>query len=343
MIQLQHLSKAFSSARATIHALNDVTLEIPSGEIFGVIGKTGAGKSTLIRCVNLLEQPSKGKVIIEGVNLCGLTSRQLRAERRSIGMIFQHFNLLESRTVYENITFPLELTKQSKESIKATVEPLLELVGLSERQHAYPRQLSGGQKQRVAIARALATKPKLLLCDEATSALDPETTQSILALLKKINREFNLTILLITHEMDVVKSICDRVGVLSQGSLIEQGTVIEIFTEPKKEETKSLTQKSLHLELPNYLKERLQNHYKAGLNPIVRLAYVGASANEPVIAHLQKQFNVAVSILQADLESIHDSVIGFTVCQLMGEQEACSKSIQYLVDSGIKVEIIGYV
>ncbi len=343
MIQLQHLSKSFSAARTTIHALNDITLEIPSGEIFGVIGKTGAGKSTLIRCVNLLEQPSNGKVVIEGVDLCTLSPCELRAQRKSIGMIFQHFNLLESRTVYENVAFPLELSRQSNQSIKETVEPLLELVGLSDRQNAYPHQLSGGQKQRVAIARALATKPKLLLCDEATSALDPETTQSILALLKKINREFNLTILLITHEMDVVKSICDRIGVLSQGKLVEQGTVIEIFTEPKKEETKSLTQKSLHLELPNYLQERLSKEYQEGLNPIVRLAYVGASANEPVIAHLQKQFNVAVSILQADLESIHDSVIGFTVCQLVGEQEACSESIQYLIDSGIKVEVVGYV
>lgn len=343
MIQLQHLSKAFSSNRSTIHALNDVNLEISSGEIFGVIGKTGAGKSTLIRCVNLLEQPTTGKVIIRGVDLCELSPHELRAQRRSIGMIFQHFNLLESRTVYENVAFPLELLKFSKESIKTTILPLLKLVGLSERQDAYPSQLSGGQKQRVAIARALATKPKLLLCDEATSALDPETTQSILELLKKINREFNLTILLITHEMDVVKSICDRVGVLSDGKLIEQGTVIEIFTEPKKEETKKLTQKSLHLELPNYLKERMKNEYAKGLTPIVRLAYVGASANEPVIAHLQKQFNVAVNILQADLESIHDSVIGFTVCQLMGEPDDCAKAIQYLRNSGIKVEVLGYV
>ncbi len=343
MIQLQRLSKTFSAAKSKVHALHDVSLNIPSGEIFGVIGKTGAGKSTLIRCVNLLEQPTKGRVIVDDVDLCALSKDQLRVERRSIGMIFQHFNLLESRTVYENVSFPLELSKQSKQSIKETVGPLLELVGLSDRQHAYPHQLSGGQKQRVAIARALATKPKLLLCDEATSALDPETTQSILSLLKKINQEFNLTILLITHEMDVVKSICDRVGVLSHGELVEHGSVIEIFTEPKTEDAKSLTQKSLHLELPNYLKERMQESYADGLSPIVRLAYVGASANEPVIAHLQKQFNVAVSILQADLESIHDSVVGFTVCQLVGKREDCTNSIQYLVDSGIKVEVVGYV
>ncbi len=343
MIQLQQLSKNYFSANHSIRALSNITLAVKAGEIFGVIGKTGAGKSTLIRSVNLLERPSEGRVMIDGVDLCQLSPKALRDHRHQIGMIFQHFHLLESRTVYQNIAFPLELLKHSKQFIKETVGPLLELVELTDHKDYYPHQLSGGQKQRVAIARALATKPKLLLCDEATSALDPETTQSILQLLKKVNREFNLTILLITHDMDVIKVICDRVGVLSHGCLVEEGSVLDIFTEPKASETKRLTQSALHIELPAYLQEKLQEDYQEGLYPIVRLAFLGKSANEPVISNLQKKFHVNVNILRADLEFIHEAMVGLTVCQLLGEPKDCAQSIQYLLGLGLKVEVLGYV
>jgi D-methionine transport system ATP-binding protein len=233
MIELRNITKRFIQKKKETVALNGVSLHVPKGKIFGVIGSSGAGKSTLIRTVNLLERPTSGEVIIDGVNLLNLSSSELAKERRQIGMIFQHFNLLSSKTVFENIAFPLQLDNTPKEAIKQRVLELLNLVGLSEKQHDYPSSLSGGQKQRVAIARTLATNPKVLLCDEATSALDPATTLSILTLLKDINTRLNITILLITHEMNVVKRICDEVAIISEGQLIEQGPVAEVFTNPQ--------------------------------------------------------------------------------------------------------------
>ena len=233
MIELRNITKQFIQKNKETLALNGVSLHVPKGKIFGVIGSSGAGKSTLIRTVNLLERPTSGEVIIDGVNLLNLSSSELAKERRQIGMIFQHFNLLSSKTVFENIAFPLQLDNTPKEAIKQRVLELLNLVGLSEKQHDYPSSLSGGQKQRVAIARTLATNPKVLLCDEATSALDPATTLSILTLLKDINTRLNITILLITHEMNVVKRICDEVAIISEGQLIEQGPVAEVFTNPQ--------------------------------------------------------------------------------------------------------------
>ena len=233
MIELKNITKRFIQKKKETVALNGVSLHVPKGKIFGVIGSSGAGKSTLIRTVNLLERPTSGEVIIDGVNLLSLSSRELAKERRQIGMIFQHFNLLSSKTVFENIAFPLQLDNTPKEVIKQRVLELLNLVGLSEKQYDYPSSLSGGQKQRVAIARTLATNPKVLLCDEATSALDPATTLSILTLLKDINTRLNITILLITHEMNVVKRICDEVAIISEGQLIEQGPVAEVFANPK--------------------------------------------------------------------------------------------------------------
>ncbi|HXO75314.1 MAG TPA: ATP-binding cassette domain-containing protein, partial [Puia sp.] len=241
-----------------MHALTDVSLEIAEGEIFGVIGSSGAGKSTLIRCINLLERPTTGNVIVGGQDLVSLSSRELTRTRRRIGMIFQHFNLLSSRTVFENVAFPLELSGTPKEEITRRVTELLTLVGLLEKQSDYPVSLSGGQKQRVAIARTLANNPTVLLCDEATSALDPETTRSILALLKDINRRFRITILLITHEMNVVKAICDRVAVISEGQLIEQGTVREIFSHPRTELTREFIKSSLHFSVPLEYELRLK-------------------------------------------------------------------------------------
>lgn len=238
MIELNHITKHFNHKNRQVVALDDVSLTVPEGRIFGVIGASGAGKSTLIRCVNLLERPSSGTVTVDGKALMKLSPSELARERRHIGMIFQHFNLLSSRTVFQNIAFPLELDGQSKQEISKRVYELLALVGLEDKAQDYPARLSGGQKQRVAIARTLASNPRVLLCDEATSALDPATTKSILALLKDINRRLNITILLITHEMRVVKNICDEVAVISSGKLIEQGPVDEVFSNPKHELTK---------------------------------------------------------------------------------------------------------
>ena len=233
MITFKNISKTFRGSGGLVHALSDVSLHVPEGCIYGVIGSSGAGKSTLIRCANLLEAPTEGEVLVAGQNLVELSSAELRKARREIGMIFQHFNLLSSRTVYQNIALPLELAGQSAAEIEKAITPLLELVGLEDKRNSYPSQLSGGQKQRVAIARALASQPKVLLCDEATSALDPQTTVSILNLLRDINKKLGLTILLITHEMDVVKSICDRVAILSQGRVIEENDVESFFLSPK--------------------------------------------------------------------------------------------------------------
>jgi D-methionine transport system ATP-binding protein len=338
MLQIKELNKKFNETLV----LQDISLNVKHGEIFGVIGKSGTGKSTLIRCVNLLEVPSGGHVIIDDIDLTTLSAKKLRQERRQIGMVFQHFNLLESRTAYENIALPLELIGENKRSIKQRVLSLLELVNLADRANHYPRQLSGGQKQRVAIARALITNPKLLLCDEPTSALDPESTDSILQLLKKINQKLNLTILLITHEMNIIKNLCDRVAILDGGYLIEEGSVVEIFTTPKSKITKALTQSALRFELPAYLRDNLHAEYKNGLNPIVQLTFVGSAANEPVIAALLKQFDVTASILQADLESIHGASVGFLICKLIGENDAIKNAISYLNNTNIKVEVIGY-
>ena len=250
MIELNNVTKTFHKQHGAVTALSGLSLEVARGEIFGVIGSSGAGKSTLIRCVNLLERPTSGKVIVDGQDLLQLSSRRLAQERRHIGMIFQHFNLLSSRTVYGNVAFPLELSHTPKEEINGRVAELLALVGLQNKQFDYPANLSGGQKQRVAIARTLATNPKVLLCDEATSALDPETTRSILALLKDINRRFRITILLITHEMNVVRAICDKVAIISEGKLIEQGAVNEVFSNPRTELTRNFITSSLHFNTP---------------------------------------------------------------------------------------------
>ncbi|MBP1764224.1 MAG: Sulfate-transporting ATPase, partial [Firmicutes bacterium] len=238
MIELKEIKKEYHGASGSIHALKGIDLGVKAGEIYGIIGKSGAGKSTLIRCINMLEKPSSGNVVVDGEDITLLSERQLRETRKKIGMIFQHFNLISSRTVYDNVAFPLELAGKSKQEIEAEVLPLLELVGLSDRMNRYPAELSGGQKQRVAIARALANHPKVLLCDEATSALDPQTTRSILELLKDINRKFQLTIVLITHEMQVIKEICDRVAVIEGGLIIEQGAVVEVFTRPQSATTR---------------------------------------------------------------------------------------------------------
>lgn len=252
MIELKNVSKVYYKKGGNVDALSDISLRVDKGEIYGVIGSSGAGKSTIIRCINLLEKPTKGRVIIDGQDLGALSARQLALARRNIGMIFQHFNLLSSRTVFGNVALPLELDRTPKKEIDRRVRELLEWVDLSAKANDYPASLSGGQKQRVAIARTLASKPHILLCDEATSALDPETTLSILSLLKDINKNFGITILLITHEMNVVRAICDKVAVIADGRLIEEGKVNEVFSSPRSIFTKRLIASSLHYDIASW-------------------------------------------------------------------------------------------
>lgn len=343
MIELKNISKNFHQKNRVVSALSDVSLKVPQGKIFGVIGTSGAGKSTLIRCVNLLERPTSGEIIVDGKSLLQLSNAQLAIERRQIGMIFQHFNLLSSRTVFENVAFPLELVGASKDAIRTRVFELLELVGLAEKANDYPASLSGGQKQRVAIARTLANNPKVLLCDEATSALDPATTRSILNLLKDINRRLNITILLITHQMEVVKSICDEVAVISHGKLIEQGSVGEIFADPKHELTKEFIASSLHLDIPRVYQERLQKEDAEGLSPLLRLEMTGKSVNEPVISEVSRLFDTNFKIVSAQMDQAGDVNFGVMLIELSGKRENYEAAIEYFISKHIKTEIIGYV
>ncbi|WP_165310566.1 methionine ABC transporter ATP-binding protein MetN [Vibrio ziniensis] len=343
MIEISHVNKVFYQGTKEINALKDINLSIQQGTIFGVIGSSGAGKSTLIRCVNMLERPTNGSVIVDGVDLTKLSLKQLSEARRNIGMIFQHFNLLSSRTVFENIALPLELAGQSANHIDKKVSELLQLVGLAEKRDTYPSNLSGGQKQRVAIARALASDPKVLLCDEATSALDPATTQSILELLKEINRKLNITILLITHEMDVVKSICHEVAIIGDGELVEKGTVGEIFAHPKTELAHQFIRSTLDLSIPDDYQARLQQTRVEGSYPLVRLEFTGATVDAPLMSQISRKFNIDVSILSSDLDYAGGVKFGMMVAEIFGNEENDNAAIQYLRDNKVKVEVLGYV
>ena len=343
MIEISHVNKVFYQGTKEINALKDINLNIQQGTIFGVIGSSGAGKSTLIRCVNMLERPTNGSVIVDGVDLTKLSSKQLSEARRNIGMIFQHFNLLSSRTVFENVALPLELAGKSVSHIKKKVSELLQLVGLSEKRDTYPSNLSGGQKQRVAIARALASDPKVLLCDEATSALDPATTQSILELLKEINRKLNITILLITHEMDVVKSICHEVAIIGDGELVEKGSVGDIFAHPKTELAHQFIRSTLDLSIPDDYQARLQPTRVQGSYPLVRLEFTGATVDAPLMSQISRKFNIDVSILSSDLDYAGGVKFGMMVAEIFGDEENDNAAIQYLRDNKVKVEVLGYV
>jgi D-methionine transport system ATP-binding protein len=343
MIVLKNITKQFHQKNREITALSDVSLTVPKGKIYGVIGASGAGKSTLIRCVNLLERPTSGEVIVDGLNLISLSPALLAKERRQIGMIFQHFNLLSSRTVSENIAFPLELDNVPKEQIQHRVAELLALVGLEDKGKDYPANLSGGQKQRVAIARTLASNPKVLLCDEATSALDPATTKSILTLLKDINKRLNITILLITHEMDVVKSICDEVAVISAGKLIEQGTVSEIFAHPKADLTREFIASSLKINIPETYLERLSDTLSADKRPLLKLEFTGQSVDDPVLSEVSRLFNLNNNIIYAQIEYAGGVKFGAMVIEVFGTQEDSLKAIAYYENKQIKVEVLGYV
>ena len=343
MIDLVNVEKTYYSKAGDIHALHKTSLSIKAGEIFGIIGLSGAGKSTLVRCINMLEKPTAGQVFVDGQELTAMTEKQLRKARQSIGMIFQHFNLLASRTVYDNIAFPLEIQGLSKSEIDKRVRPLLELVQLETRANYYPSQLSGGQKQRVGIARALASNPKVLLCDEATSALDPQTTKSILELLKDINTKMNLTIVLITHQMEVVKTICDRVAVIESGDIIEEGPMVDVFTNPQHPTTKEFTKSVINAELPDIVKKmQLSDTYTDGSKLLVRISFIGDSASEPIISGMVKHFDVDVSIISGNTDQLKDLLFGTLLIEVSGTKDGIKNALEYLHKQHLKTEVIGY-
>ncbi|MCM3225504.1 methionine ABC transporter ATP-binding protein [Terribacillus saccharophilus] len=333
MIELKNVSKTFTTGKKKVEALKDVSLKINKGEIYGVIGFSGAGKSTLIRCANLLERPTEGEVFIDGVDLTKLKKWQLRKARGKIGMIFQHFNLLTTATVYENVARPLKLSKVPKHEIKERVDKYLKIVGLEEKKNVYPAQLSGGQKQRVAIARALAQEPEVLLSDEATSALDPNTTSSILELLLRVNKELGITIFLITHELDVIQRICDRVGVMHHGELVEEGSVIDVFTKPQHPQTRKFVFDDANFQVPDSVKKGL-----SATGRLVSLTFIGEASNEPFLAAITKKFEVVPSILAGGIDQLKASSVGKLLIHLQGDPAEVKKAISYLESQHVTVE-----
>ena len=344
MIELSHIEKTYNGPDGPVPALKGIDLTVGNGEIYGIIGLSGAGKSTLIRCINLLERPTKGQVIVDGKDLTAMSADELRAARQNIGMIFQHFNLLTSATVYDNIAFPLRLANTPEEKIRAKVEPLLTLVGLSDKAHQYPSQLSGGQKQRVGIARALANDPKVLLSDEATSALDPQTTKAILELMRDINQKLGITIVIITHEMQVIKDICDKVAVIEDGVITERGPVLDVFTNPQRPLTKEFISAVMSSELPAALQGKpIAKDPVSGAPLLVWLTFIGDSADEPVIAALIRRFPIDVSILYGNIDHIKDTPYGRLLIGLSGAQDSIDEALTYLSQRDLRIEVIGYV
>lgn len=326
MIQVENLCKRFETKGGTVEAAKNISFSIEKGEIFGIIGLSGAGKSTLVRCLNLLERPTSGTVKVNGKNLTELSEKELRKERQKIGMIFQHFNLLMQRTALDNVCFPMEIAGIGKAEARKKALEYLRIVGLEEKALSYPSQLSGGQKQRVAIARVLASDPQILLCDEATSALDPQTTKAILELIKEINRDYGITVVVITHEMGVVQEICDKVAVLERGSLVETGTVEELFRNPKTDEARKLV-----------FSGRTQIKEMKGKR-LVRVTFREKSSFEPVIANLVLTYRTPVNILYADTKNINGQAQGEMILQLPELEEVADKMIQYLKEINMGVE-----
>ena len=345
MIQLSHIEKTYDSPSGPVKALKGIDLTIERGEIFGIIGLSGAGKSTLIRCINMLERPTAGKVIVDGQDMTAMSEKELRKARKNIGMIFQHFNLLSSATVYDNIAFPLRLSHTPEAEIKKKVLPLLELVGLADKAHQYPSQLSGGQTQGVGSARALASEPKVLLCDEATSALDPQTTRSILELIQDINRKLSLTVVVITHEMQVIKDICDKVAVIENGVIAEQGTVLEVFTNPQKPITKDFISVLLSNELPAAFRGgEVSKTPLPGAYLLLRLTFIGESADDPVLAGMIRKFpEIEVTMLFGNLDQIKSTPFGRMIIGITGPETRIQEALQYLRQQDLKEEVIGYV
>ena len=344
MIDLSHIEKIYDSPSGPVRAIKDISLHINRGEIYGIIGLSGAGKSTLVRCINLLERPTSGRVTVDGQDITAMSESQLRQARKSIGMIFQHFNLLSSATVYENVAFPLRLVNTPKEKIDKKVTELLELVGLADKASQYPSQLSGGQKQRVGIARALASEPKILLCDEATSALDPQTTKAILQLIRDINAKLKLTVVVITHEMQVIKDICDKVAVIDKGVIAEKGNGLEVFTNPQQPITKEFISVLLSNDLPVGFREReVHQEQFSGSILLIRITFIGEAANEPVISRLIKNFDLNVGILFGSLDDIKGVPFGRLIISLDGRQLEIQEALEYVQKQNLKVEVIGYV
>ena len=341
MIRLEHVCKTFGEEKGGVHAVRDVTLHIEQGEIFGIIGFSGAGKSTLVRCINLLERPTSGSVTVDGKEMTALSARELRQARKKIGMIFQHFNLMPSRTVFGNVAYPLRGSGLSGEQIADKVHRLLELVGIGDKAEAYPKQLSGGQKQRVAIARALANDPNVLLCDEATSALDPQTTKAILRLLKDLNEKLGITVVIITHEMAVVKEICDRVAVMEHGRVVEQGEVFNVFADPRQEITRSFIHTTSNLRKIEELIE--EDSPVVQLKPgelIVRLSYIQRNVSEPLISTVSRKFDITLNIIFSDIAIVQNAPIGGTVAIISGERAQITQAMQYLSEKNVGVEVI---
>ncbi|MBU3177738.1 methionine ABC transporter ATP-binding protein [Clostridium estertheticum] len=339
MIWLKGIRKVYVNDQGTVEALKKIDLHVEKGKIYGIIGYSGAGKSTLIRCINLLEKPTSGKVIVNNRDLTKLSKKDLRDSRKKIGMIFQHFNLMGSRNVFQNVSYPLKGNKYSKEERKQKVLSLLELVGLSDKILAYPSQLSGGQKQRVAIARALANDPQVLLCDEATSAIDPQTTSSILKLLKEINEKLNLTIVIITHQMEVVKEICQEVAIMEDGLIIERGDIIDIFTNPKTKITKDFISTVFHYDK---IYDFIQDEEFTDGETIAKISFVGSKTSQSFISILSRKFKIDASILFGNIEIIQHVPIGNLIVKFTGTSDGISGSIKYLEQNNINVEVINH-
>ena len=341
MIELHDISVSFRSKGHEVQAVRNATLRIAAGEIYGIVGASGAGKSTLLRTINLLERPTQGRVVLDGRDITQLQGAELRRERGKIGMIFQHFNLMHTCTVFENVAFTLEVAGRTREQIRQRVPELLRLVGLEDKAHAYPAQLSGGQKQRVGIARAIANDPQVLLCDEPTSALDLETSASILELLEEINRRLGITMVLISHEMHVIKKVCTRVAVMNRGEIIEEGDVHDIFAQPKHAFTQQLVEHTFDLELPQRLKESV-----VGRGTLLKMLFLGEPAGHPVLSEVTRRFGVSVNILHGKIEYINQRPVGLMIALLGHSQDADSNAtqhgaaIEYLRSSVSSLEVL---
>ncbi|MFS0656169.1 methionine ABC transporter ATP-binding protein [Bacillus sp. 179-C3.3 HS] len=341
MINLQNVSKTYQSKNGNVDAVKNVNLEIGKGEIFGIIGYSGAGKSSLIRLLNGLELPTEGIVEVAGNRINEISNAKLRKARQEISMIFQHFNLLWSRTVRQNIMFPLEIAGVPTSKRRARANELIKLVGLEGKENAYPSQLSGGQKQRVGIARALANDPKVLLCDEATSALDPQTTDSILELLADINKRLGLTIVLITHEMHVIRKICHRVAVMENGRIVEEGEVLRVFRQPKEEMTKRFVQQLAEPEEAQETIEHILERVKEG--KVVRLSFIGDSAEQPLISEIIRSYEVDVNILQGKISQTQEGAFGTLFIHINGKETEVEKAIAYIQSKQVEIEVMTHV
>lgn len=340
MIELKNIDVIFDKGKR-VHAVNQVSLKVEKGDIYGVVGFSGAGKSTLIRTINLLQRPTSGQVLIRNKDITNYTDQELKEERQKIGMIFQHFNLLSSKNVFDNIAFPLKNSRLSKEEKAKKVRELLSIVGIADKEKSYPSQLSGGQKQRVAIARALANDPDILLCDEATSALDPQTTDEVLKLLKDLNQKLGLTIVMITHEMHVVKEVCTKVAVMEKGEIIERGSIVEVFSNPQKPLTRSFINTATQIDsaLEKVLNHKSLLHLKED-DILARINYLGESTSFPIISALNSQFSVVTNILSGSIEILQDTPIGSLVVAFSGSKENIEKALTYLDENQVAVEII---